>query len=254
MAVSDIASFVFNEILRIDPSSTLIRGDIGRDIIFVLVIPAAILLLIFYEIMKPLLGDHTKLRILFGIGGLGAVVYLGLYELLVQWSIILFLVWVGLFGLSRVYMKTAGARGHGAIRGIFGWAGGLIARPIRGAFTHLDVATETRIGTASRMLVATIRALAEAQHSARVSHGGGIVVPGTGPPANVILRHEERIAELQEQLGQIVAAYGSRGRDQINRAVRDAVEQHALDRSFIGVILPNADSWRAMVRGYWPYG
>src|SRR3989338_5531393 len=123
MATSEIANFVFFELLRLDPLTSLIRGDVGRDILFVIVIPADVGLLLFYEVTKIILKEHGSLRMLFGIGGLGAVIYLGFYELLARWAFLLFIFWFGFAIFNRAFIRTVGEGGHKVLWGLGGWLG-----------------------------------------------------------------------------------------------------------------------------------
>lgn len=232
MATIDIANFVFTQLLKMDPSSPLISGEIGKDIIFVIVIPAAVSLLIFYSIIGPILGDHKKLRLLFGVGGLGAIIYLGLYELIAQWSKILFIVWFLVGGAYVLYAKTVGKAGHGALMGAGGW----LFKKFGGKTTlGIDPTIKLEIQETAKSMIAAAAQSALADEEVRVFNATNNpeLARGRAAEAN---EARKQIVEYKKKLIEVLKQHGKGAKEYIDEQVQEAIKEHIADRSLMETI------------------
>lgn len=126
----DIQEFLFYQVLRIDPGSNLVTGDIGRDLLFVLVIPSLVGIMVLRSISTVVLNEHGYLKSLFSVAALGTIVYLGMYTFIAQFSIFIFFMWIFLYGGIWGYKAIVGRGGHAMLSGASNKVGKLIGDKI----------------------------------------------------------------------------------------------------------------------------
>lgn len=112
----EIQEFLFHEVLRVDRGSALITGDIGKDILFVLIIPSILGILVIRSLMKRAIGEtRGGLATMVGIAALGFIIYGGWYTLLAESSVFIFALWLFISVASWGYHAVVGETGHKAI-------------------------------------------------------------------------------------------------------------------------------------------
>jgi len=237
---SDIANFVFNDILR---ASNLYTGDIGHDFIFNLIIPSAVFLLIWFTVVGKITEGHSALKLLFGIGALGSVVYLNMFELLAGWSKILFFIWIGFALVNTAYKKTVGETGHGALMAGAGWLGKKLKRKI----PHMDASEKILMGNDARALVASVEGIVS---NRRLLNNPTTALNNyqTQLYRESINKFESRASEMAAKLATYIDKHGADIKKDIDKAIKDSVDQKK-------TAMQPAE-WadlQATVRSYWPY-
>jgi len=86
----DIYSLIFYQILKYDPSSTFLTGDMIHDLVFGVLIPSIPVILILKFFSSYITGEHKDLQILAMIGGLAFIIFGGWFPIIAQLYLPLF--------------------------------------------------------------------------------------------------------------------------------------------------------------------
>ncbi len=108
-----VYDLIFYEILKIDPASPVLNGDLFHDLIFGVLIPSVFLILFFEEFTRRVF--NGKMRHLITVCGMGVLIAYGWYGVIVSMTSILFPLLLGLYLIFFFYRSIVGKKGSEAM-------------------------------------------------------------------------------------------------------------------------------------------